>query len=278
MVDPVTPSAKRLGPRFFRWHRWLAYAVVLQVLAWVLGGVLFAWLPFQGWVKGNDWVHKPQQALPADWWQALAASAAVAGVAQVAAPDRTAAGAVAAAGALQSVQSVQTARGPAWRLRTARGDTWLAADGSGALAAPDAAAVAVARFSQSLYHGPGRLAGVSWLNEAPRRLGLVRELGARKNLWLARFDDPLQTRLYIDGTSGELLAVRTEAWVLYDFFWRLHVMDYSDGEDFNNPLLRGFSLAALALVLTGSVLVSLALSRKWRRWRVHREAAAAAGP
>ncbi len=290
----------RSGPRFFRWHRWLAYAVVLQVLAWVLGGVLFAWLPFQGWVKGNDWVHKPQPSLPAGWLQSLAGSAAA--VAQGAVPgvvpERAPVGAVvgsaagpaagssagatagsavgAAAPAPHSVQTVQTARGPAWRLRTAHGDTWLAADGSGALVPPDAAAAE--RFAQALYHGPGRLVGVSWLTEAPRRLGLVRELGARKNLWLARFDDPLQTRLYIDGASGELLAVRTEAWVLYDFFWRLHVMDYSDGEDFNNPLLRGFSLAALALVLTGSVLVSLALSRKWRRWRVHREAAAAAGP
>lgn len=28
--------------RFFRWHRWLGYAVALQVLAWVLGGVVFA--------------------------------------------------------------------------------------------------------------------------------------------------------------------------------------------------------------------------------------------
>ena len=54
-------------------------------------------------------------------------------------------------------------------------------------------------------------------------------------------------------------------------------MDYSDGEDFNNPLLRGFSLAALALVLTGTVLVTLALARQWRRWRRWRATRAAAG-
>ncbi len=248
----------RLGPRFFRWHRWLAYAVALQVLAWVLGGVLFSWLPFQGWVKGNVWVQtKPQQALPANWAQLLAAGAAA-----VTEPPL-------------SVQSVATAAGPAWRLRRASGDEWLAASG-GALPAPDA--VAVARFAQTLYSGPGQALPVQRLAEVPRRLGLVRELGARKNVWLAPFDDTLKTRLYVDTTSGELLAVRTEAWVLYDFFWRLHVMDYSDGEDFNNPLLRGFSLAALALVLTGSVLVTLALARSVRRWRAHQPQAAASGP
>jgi hypothetical protein len=128
----------------------------------------------------------------------------------------------------------------------------------------------VGPFAQSLYVGPGRLLAVQRLAEAPTRLGLVKELAGRKNLWLARFDDPLQTRLYFDGTGGELVAVRTEAWVLYDFFWRLHVMDYGDGEDFNNPLLRGFALAALALVLTGTVLVGLALARNARRWRRRR--------
>ncbi len=256
----------RTGPRFFRWHRWLAYAVALQVLAWVLGGTLFAWLPFQGWVKGHDVVRMPQQALPAGWSQGLTRSAEAVAAAQGAALGNGLAPAPLALP--QSVQSVVTARGLAWRLRSASGDTWLAADGSGALLPPDAAAAG--RFAQSLYHGPGQLAGVQWLAEAPRRLGLVREVGAKKNLWQARFNDALQTRLYIDARSGELLAVRTEAWVLYDFFWRLHVMDYSEGEDFNNPLLRGFSLAALALALTGSVLATLALARAWRRWRAHR--------
>ncbi len=240
----------RLGPRFFRWHRWLAYAVALQVLAWVLGGLLFAWLPFQGWVKSKDQVTSPTLALPANWAQGMQMAAS-------ARPDVLP----------LAVQAVATAQGPAWRLRFLDGEQWWAA-GGGPLPPPDEAAVA--RFAHSLYHGPGRLAAVQRLQEAPHRLGLVRELAGRQDVWLARFDDGLQTRLYVDARSGELLAVRSEAWVLYDFFWRLHVMDYSDGEDFNNPLLRGFSLAAVALVLTGSVLVVLALSRAWRRRQAHR--------
>ena len=165
----------RLGPRFFRWHRWLAYAVALQVLAWVLGGVLFSWLPFQGWVKGNDWVRtKSQQALPTNWAQLLAT------------------GPAAAAPPPLSVQSVATATGPAWRLRRASGDEWLAASG-GVLPLPDAASVA--RFAQGLYRGPGHPMPVQKLAEVPRRLVLVRELGAqKKDVWLAPFDDePLLT-------------------------------------------------------------------------------------
>ena len=232
-----------LAARFFRWHRWVGYLIAIQVLAWVLGGLLFAWLPFQSWVKGGDALVKPQQPLPADWPGALAGLPS----------DR---------GALLSVQSVATAAGPALKLRYADATHWLRAAG-GELAPPDADAIG--RYARTLYRGQGQLAGVERISQAPRRLGIVRELGDRSDAWLARFDDGLRTRLYFDGRSGEFLTVRNEAWVIYDFFWRLHVMDYEGGEDFNNTLLRVASIAVVVLVLTGLVLTTLALRRSWRR-------------
>jgi uncharacterized iron-regulated membrane protein len=120
-------------------------------------------------------------------------------------------------------------------------------------------------FAARLYRGSGRLVAVEQLQQPPRHLGIVREAGMRRGLWVARFDDGLATRLYVDGISGELVAARSDAWVIYDFFWRLHVMDYAEGEDFNNSLLRTASLVALALVLTGSTLLAFSLRRRWRR-------------
>ena len=232
-----------LPARFFRWHRWVGYLIAVQVLAWVLGGLLFAWLPFQPWVKGGDVLIKPQQPLPADWPRALDGLQ----------PER---------GALLSVQSVATASGPALKLRYAKGEHWLSVAG-GELSPPDAEVIG--RYARSLYRGAGKLEAVQRLKEAPRRLGIVRELGDRTDAWQARFDDGLRTRMYFDARSGEFLTVRNEAWVVYDFFWRLHVMDYEGGEDFNNTLLRVASIAAVALVLTGLVLMTLALRRSWRR-------------
>ena len=234
-----------LPARFFRWHRWVGYLIAVQVLAWVLGGLLFAWLPFQPWVKGGDVLIKPQQPLPADWPRALDGLQ----------PER---------GALLSVQSVATASGPALKLRYAKGEHWLSVAG-GELSPPDAEVIG--RYARSLYRGAGKLEAVQRLKEAPRRLGIVRELGDRTDAWQARFDDGLRTRMYFDARSGEFLTVRNEAWVVYDFFWRLHVMDYEGGEDFNNLLLRGASIAALGLVLTGLTLMVLALRRSWRRRR-----------
>lgn len=232
-----------LSARFFRWHRCVGYLVAIQVLAWVLGGLLFAWLQFQPWVKGADVLARPQQALPADWPRALAALT----------PGR---------GPLLSVQTVSTASGPALKLLDAQGEQWLSAAG-GELPWPDAGAVG--RYARTLYRGDGALQTVQQLQDVPRRMGIVRELGERNGVWLAHFDDRLRTRLYFDVRSGELLALRNDAWVVYDFFWRLHVMDYEGGEDFNNALLRGASIAALGLVLTGLTLAGLALRRAWRR-------------
>lgn len=231
----------RWTPRFFRWHRWLAWLVGVQVAAWVLGGLVFAWLPFQAWVKAADAVGKPAAALASGWAQALAQARL--GEAPVTA-----------------VASVTTARGAAWQIKHAQGpDTWLGADGFRLLPPDEAAARA---FAQSLYRGPGRLLATELLSESPRHLGIVREVGQRRGLWQVRFDDRLGTRIYVDGRSGQFVAARNDAWVLYDFFWRLLVMDYSEGEDFNNPLLRAASLAAMALVFTGAMLLALSLRRR----------------
>ncbi len=233
----------RWSARFFRWHRWVAWLVALQVLAWVLGGLVFAWLPFQSWVKVADAVTKPLAAFPAGWAQALA------GAQLRAAPV--------------AVSSVPTSGGLAWQVKHASGpDSWLNAQG-GALNPPDE--TAVRQFAQSLYRGSGRLVAAERLSEPPRHLGIVHEAGQRKGLWRVRFDDGLRTRIYIDGRTGQLVGARSDAWVLYDFFWRLHVMDYSEGEDFNNPLLRAASLAAVTLVATGTVLLGMSLRRRWRR-------------
>ena len=108
--------------------------------------------------------------------------------------------------------------------------------------------------------------------EVPTRLLLVQETGGRGKLWRVGFDDSQQTRLYFDAASGEFVTARTEAWVWYDLAWRLHIMDYGGGEDFNNPLLRAAAPLALLLVLAGTVLT---VQAAWRARRKRADRAAA---
>jgi uncharacterized iron-regulated membrane protein len=135
------------------------------------------------------------------------------------------------------------------------------ADGS-AWSPPDEAALR--RFAAGLHQAGATVSAVERVASVPLRLGIVAETAGRGNLWRLRFDDALSTRIYLDGRTGEFVTSRNEAWVWYDFFWRLHIMDYADGENFNGTLLRVASVAAWGLVIAGAVLAVLAIRRRWR--------------
>ncbi len=222
----------RRPANWMRWHRYLGYLIGLQLLIWVLGGVVFAILPFQTWVKGKDMVLKPEVSFNLNW-QAWSQQL----------PQNH--------GALRGFQSVVLAQGPAIRAHFVQADVLLDLDGK-IIAAPDQAAIE--RFAKSIYRGTGSLQSSQYFQQLPTRLLIVKELASRSGVWQVQFDDDRATRLYFDGASGEFLTVRSSAWLWYDFFWRLHVMDYRDGEDFNNLLLRCASLLGLAMIMTGLVL------------------------
>ena len=229
----------RLHPLAFKVHRWLGYAVGLQVVVWVIGGLIFAVLPFQDWVKSGVTVRKPVTEFP------LAALARVA----------------AQAGSAQQIRVFAGPHGPALGLKTAQGLRCYGADGS---ALPRPGMEEIRTVARSVYLGDGALLQVTPVTDA-RRLGIVTITAGRNDLWQASFDDRLNTRLYFEPECGEFLFANNDVWVLYDFFWRLHIMDYRGGEDFNNSLLRGFASVAFLFALSGSVLSVLALRRAWRR-------------
>ncbi|MFG6447647.1 hypothetical protein ACG0Z6_05250 [Roseateles sp. BYS180W] len=231
----------------------MGWVVAPQVLAWVLGGLLFAWMPFKAWVKAADTVQRP----------ALNVDAALL-VQQMALPHEATRQELAQLGTVSAAAWVMAAEGPALKLNTAEGERWLTMQGQW-LEPPTQAAVL--RRAQQVYRGSGQVLEIEQLAQVPRSLLWVQELRHRGAVWRVQFDDKLHTRLYFDARSGEFLVARTRAWVLYDLMWRLHVMDYSEGEDFNNPLLRAAALLALGLTLTGVVLGVNALLRSLRRRR-----------
>jgi hypothetical protein len=64
---------------------------------------------------------------------------------------------------------------------------------------------------------------------------------------------------------GELVTRRHELWRVFDFAWMLHIMDYKTRDNVNNWLLRGFTLAALALALSGAWLLFYAFPRRKKK-------------
>ena len=229
-------------------HRYLAYIIGLQVFLWLLGGVAFAWIPFQSLVKGGAVLAEQEPtALPDGWWRqldTLPANLAPQG----------------------EVSISESAQGALLFFRAEDERHWLRlADGS---IDSSPSVDEVDAFASSLYAGTGELVSVERIQSPDAQIfGLVHELYGREDVWQARFDDASGTRFYFDGATGRYLTVRNHFWVVYDALWRLHIMDYRGGEDFNNWLLSVFSVSALLFALSGALLGIQRLSRRYGKRR-----------
>ncbi|MDP2005954.1 MAG: 2Fe-2S iron-sulfur cluster-binding protein [Rubrivivax sp.] len=93
--------------------------------------------------------------------------------------------------------------------------------------------------------------------------------------WRVAFSDAEATTVYLS-QQGDVLEHRNDTWRLFDFFWMLHIMDYSWRKDFNNPLVIGAAVGGLWLALSGIwlLMTSFRLAEFVpRRWRGQRELA-----
>lgn len=73
-------------------------------------------------------------------------------------------------------------------------------------------------------------------------------------VWVVSFEGLQELTAYVAERDGSFQIVRHQSWRIFDFLWMLHTMDYQGRDDFNNNLLRFFSLLALFIVLSGFVL------------------------
>ncbi len=71
------------------------------------------------------------------------------------------------------------------------------------------------------------------------------------------FDKPANTTVYVSSTYGNVQRFRNNKWRIFDFLWMLHTMDYQERDDFNNLLLRAFSLFGMFTILSGFFLYTL---------------------
>jgi hypothetical protein len=80
--------------------------------------------------------------------------------------------------------------------------------------------------------------------------------------WAVQFDHPENLIAYIDAKNGNFERVRHSSWRVFDFLWMFHTMDYAGRDNFNNLLLRAFSLFGLATIVSGFTLFFMTLKKK----------------
>ena len=59
---------------------------------------------------------------------------------------------------------------------------------------------------------------------------------------------------YVSTERGTFQTIRHNQWRAFDFLWMFHTMDYESRDNFNNWLLKTFSVLGLITVLSGFVL------------------------
>ena len=227
-------------------HRVTGYVVFIQVILWILGGVVFSLVPFESLVKGGAVTSPPvAPAFPANWVNASRDS-------------------LSGLGNVSSLRSHNSSQGVLLEVLSENQTHWLRLADGKPIETPSA--TGITRYAATIYTGSGKHLATRRLEEPDSTvLGLVKELYGRKDVWQVSYDDGAGTRLYFDGPTGRYLTVRNDYWVLFDALWRLHIMDYSEGENFNNWFLRLFSVLAILFALSGAVLTVNALLRLIRR-------------
>ena len=221
----------RLQRKLRRWHRWLAIVTAVQLLAWTLSGIFFAFIDID-FVRGAE--HR-EPALPtvidlssASWVTREATEVLI----RHRLPEEVVVGVV---GLTET--------------------HWFRPDGEVLPALTEMEALQMAGIKTDLGADQAVLINDEVMGSEYR--------GRPLPLWQVFNKDNPDTVAYIDPASGDVVAIRNTAWRWWDFLWSLHIMDYDDRETIGTLLLKLFSVLAL-LTAVGGIAVFCSLSSKWR--------------
>ena len=219
-------------------HKWLGLFIGLQVVIWSLSGLYMTAVHI-------DIIHGDHLVRPAP----------VRGIDAARLRDPIA---VAAANGADDARLAWIRNRPVYVLPTEAGEKVVDARSGGSIAPPSE--TEIRSIARATYTGDGQIASAELINHIP---GEIR--GRKPPLWRVQFDHWNKPTLYFSPTTGELVTRRHELWRIFDFVWMLHIMDYDERENVNNPLLRVFTWGAVLMVLSGAWLLLYSFHRKKKK-------------
>ncbi|MGZ3273197.1 MAG: PepSY domain-containing protein [Caulobacteraceae bacterium] len=231
-------------------HKWIALAVGIQVLGWVLGGLIMTALPIEK-VRSEQHIAQVRPA-ELDFAHVLPAAKVIQ---------------LAGLSGVTEASLKSTPRGPIWNL----------AEGPGGEAYFDAVTgqnideitqAQARQYAIAAYKGAGHAAKLVYHEEAPV------EAGTSGAVYQMEFDDPERTSFYLSAYTGEVLSRRSNVWRFYNFFYQIHIMNFSGNQNYNHPTIVTVTAFTLTVVLTGFVLLWIRIARDLQGLKRRRDAAA----
>lgn len=235
---------KRPFLRFTRLvHKWGGLLLAIQITCWIAGGVVMSVLPLDK-VHGD---HLVTRNLP-DLFAKIDYSYSV---------DKILATLPASVRQIELTRLVDRA---IYRITTDDGVALFDAKNGELIDGIDAKTIA--EVAKAHYLGDGSMINVELIDFIPQEVSFK-----GKQIWRVEYEDAWSSTLYFSPSTGEFISVRSNMWRVFDFFWMLHIMDYDERENINNPLLITFSLSAFFFTLSGIVLLFQSFRFKRRRSR-----------
>jgi len=222
---------------FKKVHKWVGLLIGLQVLLWLLSGLMISLLdPLK--VSGKQWASTHTPAPPTlEPVTILEPSELPAGLLKDA----------------LGIDLTYRHGKPVYLVRRADGKTLVDASNASVIVFDKTAAEQLALED---FSGDGEILSIE-KGMAPDR----ETRDSKGAYWKINFTDRANTAIYISASSGEILERRNSFWRVRDFFWMLHIMDYPGRENFNNPLIITVALIAIWLGISGFLLLFGSFSR-----------------
>lgn len=214
--------------RFARWHIWLGWLVGVPIVMWMATGLVMVARPVEE-VRGNHLrIEQVQEALPPD----TAIAVALPGN-----NDRP----------VKSVRTAMVSGQPVTTIEYMDGALERFSQ-SGARLPPVNEIEARVIVAKQIVGGD-RIAAITAFEPDQVPFDFRRPIP----VWQIELEDG--ARIYIGRDSGQIEAVRTRWWRLFDFMWGLHIMDLQTREDTSHPILILFAALGLAGSLLGTILM-----------------------
>ena len=219
-------------------HKWMGLILGLQVLFWIAGGVVMSAIPLER-VHGK---HLAAKTLPNPFSQSDYTYNVDKVIQQL-------------DGNIKSIKLTYRMDRPIYLLETQNRTHVFDAQSGGVLEELNQEQVSF--LASKHYLKNSQIRTIQKISDIP-----LEARRAQGDMWRVEFDDTWSTTLYFVPLTGELQTIRSDIWRLFDFVWMLHIMDYDERDDFNNPLLITSAISALLFTITGIILL---FQSRWRK-------------
>lgn len=225
-------------------HRYLGLVIGIQFLGWTISGIYFSWNRIDD-VHGDHMRKTPHF---------ISASSTLVSPEKVVLELKS----KSKVDSIHSIQLISLLGKPLYQLEYFSGHTgdvhlhthYALADAStGDIRGPLSKEESVA-LAKDYVASPAEIKEVRLLeNTDPHHEYRERPLPA----YAVSFERPACT-VYISTERGTFQTIRHDQWRAFDFLWMFHTMDYESRDNFNNWLLKTFSVFGLVTVLSGFLL------------------------